>query len=209
MVTSFVQLLARRYQGRLDADADRFIGHAVDGVTRMQTLINDLLAFSRVGKKEPAFKRVSAETLLESAQEDLAQAITAAGATVTHGPLPEVYVDEGLIRQVLMNLVGNAIKFHGGDAPRVEVSAVSHGDEVELRVRDNGLGIEPAYFERIFVIFQRLQGRANHPGNGIGLSICKKIVERHGGRIWVESEPGHGATFHFTVPAPPRGEARS
>ncbi len=205
MVASYTQLLARRYHGRLDADADEFIAYAVDGVTRMQALINDLLAYSRVGTRQVAAGPADAEAILQRVLAALRPAMDDAGATVTHDPLPTVTADGVQLGQLFQNLVANAIKFRGGQAPHVHVGARRGADEWVFSVRDNGIGIAREYQERIFVIFQRLHSRAEYPGTGIGLSICKKIVERHGGRIWLESEPGAGTTFFFTLPDAPAG----
>jgi len=199
MVSSYTQLLARRYRDRLDDDAREFIGYAVDGVHRMQSLIADLLAFSRVGSRGGAFEPVALERVLERALANLEAAIEESGAEVTHDPLPTVTADPVQLGQLFQNLVGNAVKFRGQTPPRVHISAEERSGEWHFAVRDNGIGIEPEYAERIFVIFQRLHGRGEYPGTGIGLAICKKIVERHGGRIWVESRPGEGSTFHFTL----------
>jgi PAS domain S-box-containing protein len=206
MVASYTQLLARRYRGKLDDDADEFIAYAVDGVTRMQALINDLLAYSRVGTREVAVEPTEVEGVLARVLSSLGPAIGEAGASVTHGPLPTIMADAVQIGQLLQNLVANAIKFRGPAPPRVHVGAERAEDEWVFSVRDNGIGIAPEYQERIFVIFQRLHSRAEYPGTGIGLAICKKIVERHGGRIWLESEPGAGTSFFFTIPDhPPAG----
>ncbi|HWP56446.1 MAG TPA: GAF domain-containing protein [Candidatus Acidoferrales bacterium] len=201
MVASYVQLLARRYQDKLDADANEFIAYAVDGATRMQALINALLAYSRIGTKGKAFEPVHCEQILESALKNLKVAIEESHATVTHDPLPVVLGDDIQLTQLFQNLIGNAIKFRDHEPPAIHISAARSGGEWLFSCRDNGIGIEPQFFERIFVIFQRLHSRERYPGTGIGLALCKKIVERHGGRIWVESEPGHGATFRFTIPA--------
>ena len=200
MVGSYTQLLARRYQGKLDADADEFIGYAVDGVSRMQSLINDLLAFSRVGTRGKAFEPTPLGEVFDEVVANLRAAIDESGAAVTHDPLPEVTGDRSQLLQLLQNLVSNSLKFRGDTPPRVHVGARREGNQWVLSVADNGIGIDPAYAERIFVIFQRLHNRAAYPGTGIGLAICKKIVERHGGRIWVESESGRGSTFLFTIP---------
>ncbi len=199
MVSSYTQLLARRYQGKLDADADEFIAFAVDGANRMQGLINDLLAYSRVGARVKGFEPADCSAVLDQALADLKAAIEKSGAVVTHDPLPAVMADDSQLVQLFQNLIGNAIKFHV-EAPRIHVSAEQKGKEWVFSVRDNGIGIEPQYAERIFVIFQRLHTREDYPGTGIGLAICKKIVERRGGRIWVESQPGTGSTFYFTIP---------
>ena len=200
MVASYTQLLARRYKDKLDADAQEFMHYAVDGASRMQALINDLLAYSRVGTKGGNFEPTSSEAALERALTNLRLAIQESGAAVTHDALPTIVADPVQLTQLFQNLVGNAIKFRGAEPPRVHVSAERRGTEWVFAVRDNGIGIEPAYRERIFIIFQRLHGRVEYPGTGIGLAICKKIAERHGGRIWVESAPGRGSAFHFTVP---------
>jgi PAS domain S-box-containing protein len=200
MVASYTQLLARRYGERLDDDAREFIGYAVDGVTRMQGLINDLLAYSRVGSRGGRFQRVQLDALLRRTLATLAPAIEEAGAAVTSDPLPPVYGDTVQLGQLLQNLVGNAVKFRGREPPRVHVGAERQGREWVVSVRDNGIGIAPEYAQRIFVIFQRLHTRDRYPGTGIGLAICKKIVERHGGRIWVEPAPEGGSIFRFTLP---------
>jgi PAS domain S-box-containing protein len=200
MVSSYMQLLARRYQGKLDADADEFIGFAVDGAKRMQSLINDMLAFSRVTTKGREFKPVESGAALKVALANLKAAIEESQANVTSDPLPVVNADSGQLTQLFQNLIGNAIKFRGKEPPRVHVSAQRRAKEWEFSVQDNGIGIEPQHLDRIFVIFQRLHPASEYPGTGIGLAICKKIVERHGGRLWVTSEPGAGSAFHFTVP---------
>ena len=200
-ISSFSQLLARRYQGRLDTDADEFITFIVEGATRMQTLINDLLAFSRVGTRGNPFAAVECEALLQAAQANLEAAIAESEAVITHDPLPTLVADRTQLTQLFQNLFGNAIKFRRpGQAPRIHVSAARQDGAWQLSVRDNGIGIDSQYFDRIFILFQRLHGREEYPGTGIGLAVCKKIVERHGGRMWVESAPGTGSTFHFTLP---------
>ena len=201
MVTSYTQLLARRYQGKLDADADDFIRYAVEGVGRMQALINDLLTYSRVGTKGGEFQAVDAGVPLAEAVANLAVTVQETGAAVTHDPLFQVRGDRHQLIQLFQNLIGNAIKFRGAAQPRVHVSAVARDGLVEFRVSDNGIGIAPEYRERVFVIFQRLHTRNEYPGNGIGLSVCKKIVERHGGTIGIETAPGGGTVFRFTLPA--------
>ncbi|CAN5834945.1 hypothetical protein BH23GEM7_BH23GEM7_00370 [soil metagenome] len=202
MVASYTQLLARRYRDRLDEDAHEFIGYAVEGVTRMQALINDLLAYSRVGTRSGAFEPTDANLILQRVLASLGPAIEESGAEVTYDPLPVVTADAVQLGQLLQNLIANAIKFRAEEPPRVHLSARAAEEHRWLfAVRDNGIGIAPEFAERIFVIFQRLHGRGEYQGTGIGLAICKKIVERHGGRIWVESQPGEGATFYFTLPA--------
>jgi light-regulated signal transduction histidine kinase (bacteriophytochrome) len=201
MVTSYTQLLAGRYKGRLDSDADEFIAFAVEGCKRMQGLIRDLLSYSRVGTEGKALREVSAANALNEALVNLRATTDQSGAIVTHDALPTIQTDETQLCQVFQNLVGNAIKYHGTEIPRVHVSARKNcGNEWTFSVRDNGLGIDPLYFERIFILFQRLHARDEFEGTGIGLAICKKIVERLGGRIWVESQPKKGATFYFTLP---------
>ncbi len=214
MVASYMQLLEQRYKGKLDRDADDFIGFAVDGAGRMQRLINDLLTYSRLGTRGSPFESISSQEILDQALENLQIAIHESKARVTHDPLPEVVADGSQLVQLFQNLVGNAIKFHGKKAPRVHVSAAllprppsarkeeTRGRKKEwvFSITDNGIGIDPQYADRIFVVFQRLHSREKYEGTGIGLAICKKIVQRHGGRIWVESQPGKGATFYFTLP---------
>jgi PAS domain S-box-containing protein len=200
MVSSYTQLLARRYGGQLDASADKFIAYAVDGANRMQRLIEDLLAYSRVGSRAKGFELTDGTAVLDRALANLKAAIDASGAVVTHGPLPTVVHDDLLLVQLFQNLIGNAIKFHVEMPPRIHVSAEPKGEEWVFAVRDNGIGIDPQYAQRIFTIFQRLHTNEEYSGTGIGLAICKKIVERRGGRIWVQSQPGSGSTFYFTVP---------
>jgi PAS domain S-box-containing protein len=202
MVASYTQLLAKRYKGRLDSDADEFIAYAVDGCNRMQGLIQDLLAYSRAGKNGKVLCEISGENALQDALKNLRATIEQSGAVVTHDLLPAITSDDAQLTQVFQNLVGNAIKYRRAEAPHVHVSATKNGgDEWIFAVRDNGLGIDPKYFERIFILFQRLHGRNEFEGTGIGLAICKKIVDRLGGRIWVESQPEHGSTFYFALPA--------
>jgi PAS domain S-box-containing protein len=200
MVASYTQLLSRRYKGKLDADGDQFIAFAVDGANRMQRLIQDLLAFSRVGTKGQDLLDISSEDALLQALMNLRSAIEESGAQVTHDPLPPVLADETQLVQLFQNLVGNAIKYQSPGVPRVHVSAASNGAKKWLfSVKDNGLGIDPQYFDKIFGMFQRLHKREEFAGTGIGLAICKKIVERHGGSISVESQPGQGSTFRFAL----------
>jgi PAS domain S-box-containing protein len=200
MVASYTQLLARRYKGKLDSDADEFIAFAVDGASRMQRLIQDLLAYSRVGTKGKILLQTSSEDALQLALRNLRGAIEESGALVTHDRLPDVLADEMQLTQLFQNLVGNAIKYQGAGTPKIHISAVKNGSaKWTFSVKDNGLGIDPQYFERIFGMFQRLHKREEFVGTGIGLAICKKIVERHGGVISVESKPGHGSTFRFAL----------
>jgi len=200
MVASYTQLLSRRYKGKLDSDADEFIAFAVDGASRMQRLIQDLLAYSRVGTKGQELLNTSSEESLERALINLRGAIEASGALVTHDPLPPVAADEMQLIQLFQNLVGNAIKYQSPGIPKVHISAMQNGGgKWMFAVKDNGLGIDPQYFEKIFGMFQRLHKREEFAGTGIGLAICKKIVERHGGSISVESQPGQGSTFSFAL----------
>jgi signal transduction histidine kinase len=200
MVSSYTQLLAKRYQGQLDSDADKFIAYAVDGANRMQRLIQDLLAYSRVGKGQKEPVETSSEAALQHALTNLSQAITENNAVITHDPLPPVVINEVQLTQLFQNLVANAIKYHGPETPRIHVFASTKEKELTFSVQDNGIGISAQYFERIFVMFQRLHARDEFSGTGIGLAISKKIIERHGGRISVESEPGRGSTFSFSLP---------
>ena len=202
MVASYTQLLSRRYKGKLDPDADEFIAFAVDGASRMQRLIQDLLAYSRVGTKGQELLDTSSEDALQQALINLRGAIEESGALVTHDPLPGVLADESQLTQLFQNLIGNGIKYQNPGVPQVHISAVRHGaKQWVFSVKDNGLGIDSQYFERIFGMFQRLHKREEFAGTGIGLAICKKIVERHGGTIAVESEPGQGSTFSFALAA--------
>ena len=204
MVSSYVQLLARRYQGKLDQDADDFIGFASEGAARMQRLINDLLAYSRVGTRGKSFEEVNLESVVSEALENLLVGIKEKNAVVIHDPLPRVYGDSGQLTQLFQNLIDNAIKFHRDEQPLVHVSARLEEGDCICSVQDNGIGIAPEYVDKIFVLFQRLHTRKEYPGTGIGLAICKRIVERHGGQIWVESSPGKGSTFHFRLPTTQR-----
>lgn len=203
MVASYLQLLRSRYQEKLDDDADEFIDYAVDGARRMQSLINDLLEYSRVGTKQAPMKPTSLTEVMATTAVNLRATIDESGATVVVGAMPTVLGDEGQLVQLTQNLVANAIKFHGDAAPEVHVDAQRGVGEWVIIVRDNGIGIERRHADRIFQIFRRLHPPNEYPGTGIGLAICRKIVERHGGRIWVESEPGHGSAFHFTLPDTP------
>ena len=200
MVASYTQLLEKRYKGSLDADAEEFIAYAVDGARRMQNMIQSLLSYSRVGTRGKPFEPTECESVFEQALANLKLTIDESGAGVTHDPLPRVMADETQLIQLFQNLLANAIKFRGEEQPRIHVSAKEDSNDCLFSLSDNGIGINPEYFDRIFVIFQRLHGREEYPGTGIGLSVCKRIVERHGGRIWVESQPGEGSTFHFAIP---------
>jgi len=200
MVSSYTQLLARRYKGKLEPDADEFIEFAVDGCNRMMGMIQALLVYSRVGTRGKDFEPVNCEDVFGKALSNLQVAIEEKGAEVTHDPLPTVPGDDTQLLQLFQNLIGNAIKFCDEEQPRVHVSATEHDEDWLFSFSDNGIGIDPQFKERIFVIFQRLHGKGEYKGTGIGLAVCKRIVERHGGRIWVESELGKGATFCFTIP---------
>ncbi len=200
-ITSYTQLLEKRYQGKFDPDADEFFGFIVDGASRMRQLITDLLTYARVGSKPKSLEPTNCDTLLNSALSNLQAALHDSQGVVTYDPLPSVMADSTQLSQLFQNLIGNAIKFRGKEPPRVHISAKQQGGDWVFSVSDKGIGIEPEYVERIFIIFQRLHSRSEYSGTGIGLAVCKKIVERHGGRIWVESEPQKGSTFYFTLPA--------
>ena len=200
MVASYTQLLARRYKGKLDSDADEFIGYAVDGATRMQQLINALLDYSRISTRAKPFAPTDIEEILSQAITNLRASIKENNAVVTYDHLPIINADSTQMVQLFQKRVGNAIKCHSEKQPEVHIGVERNGTEWIFSVRDNGIGIDPQYFDRIFVVFQRLHSRNEYPGTGIGLAICKKIIERHKGRIWVESQPGKGATFYFTIP---------
>jgi len=207
MIGSYTQLLERRYGDKFDQDAREFMGFIVDGATRMKQLIEDLLAYSRVGTRGKGLQPVEAGIALDKALTNLRGAIEASAAVVTHDALPEVNADDTQLVQLFQNLIGNAIKFRGKDEPpRIHVGAEDAGSEWRFCVADNGIGIEPQYFERIFLVFQRLHTRDEYDGTGIGLAICKKVVDRHGGRIWVESTLGKGSKFYFTLPKIQKGE---
>jgi signal transduction histidine kinase len=207
MVAAYTQLLAERYQGKLDPTADQFIGYAREGALRMQVLIQDLLAFSRVGRKEDC-SRVDCNAAMRDVLQILSPAIEECGGTVNYSTLPEVWADNTQIVQLFQNLIGNAIKFRSKEPPVVSIEAATNENDWLFSVRDNGIGIAPEDASGIFAVFQRLHSRSEYPGNGIGLAICKKIVERYGGKIWVESQPGSGSTFKFTLPKHNRESAQ-
>jgi signal transduction histidine kinase len=201
MVASYTQLLAERYRGKLDEDADKYMGYAVEGALRMQALVHDLLTFSRVGRNGVERKNIDSSQAVREALQNLAVSLQESGAVANQSTLPVVHSDRTQLLQLFQNLIGNAIKFRGKEPLVVTVSAERKEKEWEFAVADNGIGIAPEHNEVIFSIFQRLHTRTEYPGNGVGLAICKKIVEQHGGRIWVDSEPGKGSTFRFTLPA--------
>jgi light-regulated signal transduction histidine kinase (bacteriophytochrome) len=200
MVASFTQLLAKRYRGKLDKDADEFITFAVDGATRMQKLIQDLLAYSRIGTRGKPLGPTDCNVIFDQARANLFKAVEENDAQVSSGPLPTVPGDEVQLVQLFQNLLANALKFRGEQPPIIRVTAQENDVAWRFAVQDNGIGLALAHHDRIFKIFQRLHHRSEYPGTGIGLAICKKIVERHGGRLWAESEAGRGATFYFTIP---------
>jgi len=207
-VAGSVALLQRRYTGKLDAKADEFITHAVEGAARMQRLIDDLLAFSRVGSRGGEFRITAAQSALDDAMKNLRQAIQESGAEITFDQLPELTADPSQLTMLFQNLLGNAIKFHGTNPPRIHVSAERQESQWVLSVKDHGIGIDPKYFDRIFNIFQRLHTRLEYPGTGVGLAICKRIMERHNGSICVESTPGECTTFLCAFPAEPLPEPK-
>lgn len=199
MVSSYTQLLAKRYSKKLDADADEFIAYAVDGAKRMQTLLHDLLDYSRVGTRGKPFSLVNCEHIVEQAMANLKIAIEECGASVSYDVLPTIMGDEGQLVRLFQNLIANAIKFRREEAPQVNISAQRRNNTVTFSVKDNGIGIDPQHSQSIFEIFRRLHTREEYQGTGMGLAICKKIVERHGGHISVQSQPGQGSTFYFSV----------
>ena len=200
VIAGFVKLLKKRYKGKLDAKADEFMDLTTDGVKRMQEMIKDLSEYSKAGMNGINLKPVDFSLALDKAVLKLKTAIEESGAIVTHDELPTVMADDSQITRLFQNLMDNAIKFHGKEAVRVHISAERKDNEWVFSVRDNGIGIVPHARERIFLVFQRLHARGEYPGTGIGLAICKRIVEQHGGRIWVESELQKGSTFYFTIP---------
>jgi signal transduction histidine kinase len=200
MVATYTQLLAERYSGKLDDKANKYIQYAVEGALRMEKLVQDLLAFSRVGREDAALRNTDCNAVLQSALQNLEVAIRESGAVVESDPLPVVMANYSQLTQVFQNLIGNAIKFRSLASLIIHVSAEPRAREWIFSVRDNGIGIAAEHVESVFIIFLRLHTRAQYPGSGIGLSICKKIIEQQGGRIWIESEPGQGSIFKFTLP---------
>ena len=201
MITSYLNLLARRCRGKLDEDGEEFLSYAVDGAERMKQLIRDFLAVSRISTQALSREPADAAEIVANSLQNLNAAIEESGATVRLDPLPSIPADPGLLAQVFQNLVGNAIKFRGDRAPEIRISAMERGADWVFSVSDNGIGIESRHAERILSIFRRLHESTEYSGSGIGLAVCKKIVERHGGRIWFESEFGTGSVFRFSIPA--------
>jgi light-regulated signal transduction histidine kinase (bacteriophytochrome) len=200
MISMYVQLLSQRYQGKLDAEAGEYFEYILEGTSRVQDLILNLLEYSRVQTRGAPFVATDCNETLAQVLRSLRLSIEETRAVVTIDPLPTVSADQTQLGQLLQNLISNALKFHGPEPPQIHVTARPNGQEWLFSVRDQGIGLDPAYAEKIFVIFQRLHTRREYPGTGLGLALCKKIVERHGGRIWVTSQPGNGATFFFTLP---------
>jgi chemotaxis family two-component system sensor kinase Cph1 len=200
MVAAYTQLLAERYRGKLDEKAEKYIAYAVEGALRMQTLIQDLLDFSRLGQNGLGRTNTDCNAVVDEVLQNLRIAVEASGAVITCGSLPSVNVDRTRLLQLFQNLIGNAIKFRGEQPPLLTVSGEKQDDMAAFAVCDNGLGIAQEHLEFIFVIFQRLHTREEYAGNGVGLAICKRIVEQRGGRMWVESKVGAGSTFRFTLP---------
>jgi light-regulated signal transduction histidine kinase (bacteriophytochrome) len=199
MVQSFCGLLKDRYSDKLDEQANTYINFAVDGATRMQWLVDDLLEFARIGRSNERLESVSLDDVLRQALTNLEAAIVESGATIEFDRLPTIRGDAIRLTQVFQNLIGNAIKFRGASPPAIQVTACREGDAWRITVADNGIGIDPKHFHRLFVVFQRLHTKEEYPGTGIGLALCKRIVELHGGRIWLESQPGRGTSFHFRL----------
>jgi light-regulated signal transduction histidine kinase (bacteriophytochrome) len=207
MVSSYLQLLERRYKDKLDSDAEDFINFAVDGAQRMHNLIADLVNYSRVNTRANTFEPIDFNRALDRALAAASECVRSSTAVITRDPLPTLIADGVQVEQLFRHLIDNAVKFQNGRRPRVHIGAELRAGEWVFFVRDNGIGIDPELADRIFLVFQRLHGRGEYPGTGMGLAICQRIVERRGGRIWVESEPGKGSTFYFTMPQ--RTEARA
>ena len=208
MVTAYTQLLAERYRGKLDAEADKFIGYASEGAMRMQVLIQDLLAFSRVGRAESSDANIDCNGVMQEVLQTLSAAVQESGAVISYSQLPQIQGDRTQLGQVFQNLIANAIKFRGKEPPKISVLAENKDDQWWFEVSDNGIGIPPENAGHVFEVFYRLHARSEYPGNGIGLAICKKIIERCGGRIWVESQSGSGSHFKFTLPVHGSGEGK-
>ena len=199
-ISGFVKLLKRRYRGKLDAKADEFIDFTIEGTSRMEKLLSDLLEYSRIGSKKKPYRELALGSLLDQALQNLKSNIDASGAEIKAHDLPSIWVDDTLIIQLFQNLVGNAIKFSGNKAPVIEIFSEKREKDWVISIRDNGIGIDPQYADQIFIIFNRLHRENEYLGTGLGLAICKKIMERHGGDIWVDSVPGKGSTFSFSLP---------
>ena len=199
MVASYTQLLAKRYGSQLDGDAREFIQFAVDGAARMQELIKSLLSYSRVGREASPPQPLDCNAIIEDVKQNLRVAIEESGAEITSDALPTLRAHRMELLQLFQNLIGNAVKFRGKEPPKIHVGVERQGELWHFSVRDNGIGIDPEYFDRIFMVFQRLHHREQYEGTGIGLAVCRKIVERQGGTIWVTSHTGKGSTFHFTL----------
>ena len=208
MVTAYTQLLAERYRGKLDAEADKFIGYASEGAMRMQVLIQDLLAFSRVGRAESSDANIDCNVVMEEVLQTLSAAVRESSAVISYSRLPQIQGDRTQLGQVFQNLIANAIKFRGKEPPKISVQAENKDEQWCFEVSDNGIGVAPESAGKIFEVFHRLNARTEYPGNGIGLAICKKIIERCGGRIWVESQSGSGSSFKFTLPVQGSGEGK-
>jgi signal transduction histidine kinase len=208
MIASYTQLLSDRYRGKLDEQADKYIAYSVDGAVRMQALIHDLLKFSRVGKAEIELSITDCSSVVEQAVKNLGAVIEQSGAVVNWNGLPAVMADRSQLTQVFQNLIANAVKFHTSDKPVIQIDAQQRDHEWVLAVSDNGMGIPEENWNDVFVIFRRLHSRTEYPGNGIGLSICKKIIERHGGKIWIEAQPKPGCCFRFSLAAGPSGHTQ-
>jgi len=200
VVAGFLGLLAKRCQGKIDAKGEDYIDQALKAVKRMEQMIDDILSYSRISTRGKEFEVTDCNSVLDQVLEDLKLAITESGASITRDPLPTVMADSSQLARVFQNLIGNAIKFRGDKPPQIRVGAKQHDNEWRFFVQDNGIGIPSKDCERVFLMFERLHDKSKYSGTGIGLAICKKIVERHGGRVWVESEPGQGSTFYFTIP---------
>jgi light-regulated signal transduction histidine kinase (bacteriophytochrome) len=199
-ISGFVQLLRSEYEGKLDEQAQDWIRRTVQSIGQMQTLIRDLLSYARVDARSRPFTQIPFHDIVTDALTLLESSIHDSGGQVTCGPLPEIMGDRSQLVQLIQNLIGNGLTYHGDEPPHIHISAERSGKEWIFSVRDNGIGIDPKYYEQIFEIFKRLHDQKDYPGTGIGLAVCRRVVSRHGGKIWVESEPGHGTTFHFTIP---------
>jgi light-regulated signal transduction histidine kinase (bacteriophytochrome) len=199
-ITSYTQLLSRRYEGQIDEKADKYIHYIVDGASYMQQLIQDLLTYSRVGRGELNLEPIDLNQMLRQVEKNLDVAIAESNTVLAYDPLPTITADLHQLTRLLQNLISNSIKYRGDRTPVIQITVEDRSQEWQFSIQDNGIGFDPQYAERVFVVFQRLHTRRKYPGTGIGLAICKKIVDRHHGRIWVDSVPDEGATFYFTIP---------